>query len=539
MSASTAQLTASRSASANAERASRGAPGGTRSTSSRLYLALVLGSLALGFLSLLYPSTPSYDPWGWLLWGREILHLKLNTVGANSFKPFPILFTLPFALFGKAQPDLWLAVARAGAIFAVAMAFKLAARIAVSFGASPAGRQGASRLIAYGPAVVAGSVAALSMLISSQYIRDAALGYSECLGAGLVLLAVDRHLDGKPRQTFVIGFFPALDRPEIWAFWGLYGLYLWRRDPGARKLIVALFAAVPALWFLPEYWGSGHFFRGVTRALHPRHNAATFTKCPFCTEMKAASHASLSRVEFVAGVTAVGAVIALVRALRGRTGGLGAAVRDHRRRPAIIVLVLAVMAIVWFVEISAMTQMGFSGNQRYLIIGGALVVVLGGVGWGLAAWKLGELLGRATRPAPGAAVASLAAAAVFLVLPDWVGTHFPGYKLDHALRYQGELRQDLITIVNRAGGAKKLLACGEVETEKFQKQMVAWYLGVHAVKTPGASPDELAGETVSGNPNVILQTRDTGTAPLRPVIPMNVHYTRIRQRTFRLYEHCK
>ncbi|HWC85343.1 MAG TPA: hypothetical protein VG388_02320, partial [Solirubrobacteraceae bacterium] len=204
-----------------------------------------------------------------------------------------------------------------------------------------------------------------------------------------------------------------------------------------------------------------------------------------------------------------------------------------------VVLVLAVMAIVWFVEISAMTQAGFSGNQRYLIIGGALVVVLGGVGWGVVAWKLGELLGRVIHPAPGAAVASLAAAVVFLVLPDWVGGHFPARKLNHALRYQAELRQDLSAIITRAGGARKVLACGEVETEKFQKQMVAWYLGVGSVKTPGAAPDELSGETVRGDPNVILQTRDTGTARLQPAVPKNVAYTRIRQRTFRLYEHCK
>jgi hypothetical protein len=298
-----------------------------------VYAALGVGSLALGSLSLLYPSTPSYDPWGWLLWGREMLHLKLNTVGANSFKPLPVLFTVPFALFGKAQPDLWLALARAGAIFAVAIAFKLAARLTIAFGAAPAGRHGVSRVLAYWPAALAGTVAALSVIISPQYIRDAALGYSECLGAGLVLLAVDRHLDDKPRQAFVFGFFPALDRPEIWAFWGLYGLYLWRRDPGARKLIIALFALVPALWFLPELWGSGHFFRGVTRALHPRRNAATFTRCPFCTEIRAASHLALARVKIVAGVMVVGALIAVGRALLARRRTLDPALREQGRRP--------------------------------------------------------------------------------------------------------------------------------------------------------------------------------------------------------------
>ena len=86
----------------------------------------------------------------------------------------------------------------------------------------------------------------------------------------LVLIAVERHLDGHYRQAFAIGFFAALDRPEVWLFWGPYGLWLFWRDPGARKLVFALFALIPILWFAPEYWGSGHFFRGVT----PRASAA-------------------------------------------------------------------------------------------------------------------------------------------------------------------------------------------------------------------------------------------------------------------------
>jgi hypothetical protein len=195
------------------------------------------------------------------------------------------------------------------------------------------------------------------------------------------------------------------------------------------------------------------------------------------------------------------------------------------------------MAITWFLEISAMTQYGFSGNQRYLIIGGALIVVLGGVGWGLAAWKVGELLGRWIQPAAGATVAVLAAAFVFLLLPNWVGARITVHKLDHALRYQAELRQDLTGIIQTAGGAKKLLACGTVEAEAFQTQMVAWYLGVEYV--PGSDKPLNKNQPVSKDPNVILQTRDTGTARLRPFIPKNVHYTQTRQRTFRLYEHCR
>jgi hypothetical protein len=504
-----------------------------RSTSWRVYAALAIGSLVVGSLSLLYPSTPSYDPWGWLLWGREILHLDLNTVGANTFKPLPVLFTTPFALFGRAQPDLWLAVARAGAVFAVAMAFKLTARITIWFGASPSAHRGVSRVLAYGPAVLAGAVAALSVLIAPGFINDAALGYSECLGAGLVLLAIERHLDDKPLQAFIIGFFLALDRPEIWAFWGLYGLYLWRRDPHTWKLIVALFALVPCLWFLPELWGSGHLLQGVTRALQPRKNSAAFAKCPFCTEMKAASQQVLTRVKISSGLMAVGAVITVWRAVRRRESDLRVAVREAVHRPAGIVVVLVVAAVLWFIEVSTMTQAGFSGNGRYLIIGGALLFVPGGIGWGLLAWKLGQRLHGPFPSASGPAIALLAATAGFLFLPGWVGQHFKLHGLNDALRYQAELRQDLNTIVKRAGGASKIIACGKVETENFQVPMVAWYLGIPSDDVSGQLPP-----STSSRPNVILQARDTANAPLRPLIPKGVRYTEIRERTFSLYEHC-
>ena len=87
-------------------------------------------TLTAGALSLLIPSTPSYDPWSWLVWSREIIHGHLTiTSGGTSWKPLPMIFTIPFALFGKAAPDLWLVVARAGALAAVVMVFRLAYRL--------------------------------------------------------------------------------------------------------------------------------------------------------------------------------------------------------------------------------------------------------------------------------------------------------------------------------------------------------------------------------------------------------------------------
>jgi len=58
-------------------------------------VALAGAALALAALSLLRPSAPTTDPWGWILWGRELLHLDLNTatVLSPSWKPLPVLIT--------------------------------------------------------------------------------------------------------------------------------------------------------------------------------------------------------------------------------------------------------------------------------------------------------------------------------------------------------------------------------------------------------------------------------------------------------------
>src|SRR5437879_3310869 len=55
--------------------------------SASFYLALGATAALLATCSLLLPSTPSYDPWAWLGWGREILHLGLHTAGGPSWKP--------------------------------------------------------------------------------------------------------------------------------------------------------------------------------------------------------------------------------------------------------------------------------------------------------------------------------------------------------------------------------------------------------------------------------------------------------------------
>src|SRR4051794_26368044 len=128
--------------------------------------------LALGLLSLLAPTTPTYDPWAWLIWGREILHLDLDTQFGPSWKPLPVLLTTPFALVPGAAPALWCAVSRAGAIAAVAFAFRVARRLG---------------------GTAAGVLAAAAVALTTDFLRFAAVGDSEGLLVALLFAAIDLH----------------------------------------------------------------------------------------------------------------------------------------------------------------------------------------------------------------------------------------------------------------------------------------------------------------------------------------------------------
>jgi len=539
-----------------------------RISGGRLYLALGAGALVIAALSLLIPSTPSYDPWAWLVWGHEIVHLDLHTTGGPSWKPLPMLFTTVFAVFGKAQPDLWLIVARAGAVMAVAMVFKIAWRLTRDLVAGVAEPDSALRWMGLIAPVLAGLIAAGSLANSSGFISDNALGYSEGLATALALVAVDSYMDGARQRAFVVGFFAALDRPELWFFWGPYGLYLFWRDPGARKLVVGMFALIPVLWFLPELWGSGHLLRGVTRAQHPRSNSAAFAKCPVCTVFKKEAWPTvLNRVKIPGIIALFVAAFGLWRTRASWWRRSGPVDRGIRARAWL--LGLGLFGLVWWLGIAFETQAGFSGNNRYLVLGTAPVAIAGGVAWGwfsrtVADWirrLAGALEGAAVRrrrpsqsgfrrltaPAftvPGGVVVAVA---LFLAVPPWIGKNIISLpRTHHALVYQAHLREDLTAAVKQAGGANALLYCGThqntVMTEGFQVPMVAWTLGVRTLRVQ-APPTNIVGPPY---PAVILQTRAQSNSTLLPT-PAQIlawerdgaHYKLVAHvRTFRVFSTC-
>src|SRR4051794_36432068 len=200
---------------------------------------LIAACLALGGVSLLLPSEPSYDPLAWLIWGRELAHLHLDTTGGPSWKPLPVVFTTLTAPLGELDhelpPALWMAVARAGSLFALAFAFRLANRLA---GGGVAGALG-------------GTVAALTLFLTPDWFQFGAHGSEAPLAVGLMLWAIERHLDGRVAHAIVLGTLVCLMRPELFPFLGLYGLWAWRGEPRLRPLLAAAFVLLPLAWIVP------------------------------------------------------------------------------------------------------------------------------------------------------------------------------------------------------------------------------------------------------------------------------------------------
>jgi hypothetical protein len=210
-------------------------------------LVAVGGCFALAALSLALPSVPTTDPWGWIVWGREVVDGDLDTAvgGSPAWKPLPVLLTAPLSLFGDAAPALWLLIARASGLLALLIAYRLATRLA---------------------GAVAGVAAAVSLFATSGWLRSMTHGYTEPVMAALVLAAAERHIAGSRRLALGLLYVASLARPEAFLFAVAYGVYLVRADRDARRYMIPLLATAPLLWIGGEWWGAGDPLRGERAA---------------------------------------------------------------------------------------------------------------------------------------------------------------------------------------------------------------------------------------------------------------------------------
>ncbi len=410
---------------------------------------VLVASLALAAASLLLLRQTAFDPTAWLIWGRELSGGTLSVIGGPSWKPLPVVFTTVFSGAGDtAAPLLWLLVARMSGLLAVAVIFGLTRRLG---------------------GVRAGVVAALALVLAKEFLYNCLRGDSEGLLVLSALGAIDLHLVGRRHLALGAAFCAALLRPEVWPLLALYALWLVHDQRRARTgaLVAACAVAVLAAWFAPDYIVTGDWLRGVSRALHPVPGSPAQSSFPFgLTFVHAAA--------FLAWPVYAGAVYATLRAYR----------RDERERDRErdrVVLGLAGASTLLMLMVALLSQTGFTGNIRYVTLPGALLCVLGGLGLP----PLVAALRVRARPALVWAAAGAAAIGVLVSAGILVSGAVRLARDEHALGAQ------LDRAIALAGGKAGLQACGSVAATPFERQAVAYRLGLrsldvstHAV-TPG------------------------------------------------------
>jgi hypothetical protein len=393
-------------------------------------------------VSLVLPASHAYDPWAWLVWGREALHLELDTTGGPSWKPLPVLAAAVVSVFGDLAPTVWLVAARTAGLLAIVLAFRLAARFA-------------------GP--VAGALAAAFLVLTPdggpRFSRLLVEGHADTLSVTLTLWAVERHLDGRRDHALVLGTGLALMRPEAWPFLGAYVMWLWVREPARRGLIVGCVAAVPVLWFGGDWWGSGSPWHGAGGAQVESGGAADLFGLAFERAVK---------VVVVPVWVGVGLALALALGVRRlRPGTEDAPPAPPRVPPVLPALVAAALA--WTTLVIAMSvTLHYAALSRFLLPAAGLLCVVGAVGLVRA---LGAVPAGRVRVA---AVAVAVAVAVPLVLPRVRAFDM----LVDGIETRARLERELDVALDRAGGPDAVRACGAVAIDQSDvpRMALAWKL---------------------------------------------------------------
>lgn len=385
----------------------------------RAAIALVAACLALAALTLLASSSPSYDPFAWIVWGRELMPgaggEPFGLAGGPSWKPLPVLFTTPLSLTGDAAPALWLLVARAGLLLALAGAFALGRRLS---------------------GMLAGVVAALAVLLLAGVVSLAWRGASEPLLLAALLWAFERELAGRRTLAFGLGVAAALIRPELLLFLAVYALWHWRAaDARERAVLIVGLGMVVLLWIgVPAL--AGDPFAASSTARNPSTRTSAWS--------------------------ALGGDVGLALVVVWALACAGVALRP--RVPAVRALALG--AVAWLTLLAAMAAAGYASPARYGLPAAACAAVLAGVG-------VAALTQRRPRLVVGILLVCCAgfAAQQLTGLPDQVRE---GTAVAHA-------NDQLRAVVADAGGADAMRRCaldGWVAVNHTSGSALAWDLRV-------------------------------------------------------------
>jgi hypothetical protein len=410
------------------------------------FLLAAVACFALAALSAaLLPTVPSYDPWSWIVWGREVVdpHLSFATGGGPSWKPLPVLFTTVFALFGGAAPTLWVITARAGGLLALVAAWRLGSLLGSLAGplsgGLPGSLAGGGRCSGRYPTwagAVAGLVAAAGVALTQEWSYYMFRGTSEPMLVGASLWAIDRHLAGRRGEAFALGVAASLIRPEAWPFILAYGVWLWLREPRLRVLIVAGLAAIPLLWFVPPWIGSGQPFLASS---HAKQYNGHLGKHPLFEVLRRG-------VDLQVAPMLVLALVAVALAW----------FRDRSR----LVLGLAGCALAWWALVVAMTLDGYPGLERFYLPAAGITCVLAGAGVVWLARAAGEAVAAAGRHSAAAPVCVGVAAALIAISIPFTTSRIDDARAQKPVADKAVTRLDQLSAAAAAvGGHARVFPC--------------------------------------------------------------------------------
>lgn len=434
----------------------------------RFIITAALCSVALAALSLVVSYELVYDAWAWLVWGRELAGLGLETSLGPSFKPLPVVIAAPLSLAGDLAPELWLVLVRASWLLAPVLAGALAYRLTEDL----------DRRLRF----AAAAFAALSLLLLrddvTPWLRQGAAGMSDPPLVALVLGAVAAALHGRWRLALGLAGAAALVRPEVWPLLAVYGAWRWREDPRSRPLLVALAVGLPALWFVPDLLASGTASAGG----RARGREGAGSGLPASLEV-------LGRA-------------AIMPLFAAWPLAILAATRGSRRDRTLAVLGAGVLG--WIAVVVAMSAAGFPGLPRFMAPAVAVAGVLAGVG-------LARLLASLRRP-----VARTLLGLGVLVLLTQVALRAVELHGDITSSARIARSHERVRVLAREIGSEPLLRCGRLAvSDVLVRTELAWELGVGLAQVVSfGEPSARSGAFVVGpraTPLVVAFMRAHGT----------------------------
>jgi len=376
------------------------------------WLPLVVCGVIAALTMALAGHEPSYDPWSWLVWARQLSGTSLvsfDSMGASGWKPLPVLVQVPFNWFGPdVAPVVWVWIVRTGTFMIPVVAWRLG-RIAAGY-----------------PSAVLAALATLAVPAAT----DAAGGLMEPLVALFLLIAVEQAVRGRSGRAWVLGLLAALGRPEVLAAVAPFGV--WASVKGRLKWYWVAFGltGTTLLWMSGDWIDRGKPFALLERA----------DKGAEPLRIQAAAHPGLEVInnEVFLLTAFVLAAVAFIAALRWK---------DEVSR----LLGLTVLLIGGATALA--TEFGYPAVPRYLWPMVPIAYALLGIGVGRLVKLVPQVWGKAlaTIVAGGLLVALLAPLAIKSDRAGWDW-------------YMGRERatQDLPNVIASAGGRGWIVTCGSI-----------------------------------------------------------------------------